>query len=64
MEIKDFKWMIGLSLSDAKNKIQEPFFINIDRNDNKTFYKTFEFNRFRVNVEIEKGKIVQINNIL
>ncbi len=57
-----FEELIGLTKKEAKEKLAEDgLTLRVNKEDDAVYYGTCDHNMSRVNVNIEKGKIVKVN---
>lgn len=60
---RDFNYIIGKSVDNAKTELPPKYSICVIEEDGQTFYKTMDFNPFRINVIVRNGKIYRIDGL-
>jgi hypothetical protein len=61
--VDDFKDLVGRSVDEAKKMLPEKYTIFVATEDGDSFYRTMEFNPFRINVWVKRGKITHIDSL-
>jgi hypothetical protein len=58
--VKDFSYLVNRPLAQAEQKIEEPFYIRVVRENGVNFFVTQDFVIERVNVATENNIITEI----
>jgi hypothetical protein len=59
----DFKYLKGKTEEEAKKDLPPRYFIFVADREGQTFYRSLEFNPFRINVRVKGGHITHIDGI-
>lgn len=63
MDVGDFKDLIGRSVEDVKGELPPRYFIFVSQNDGESFYRSMDFNPYRINVTVKRGLIYKIDGL-
>jgi len=59
----DFKNIVGKTINEAKEELPKGYFIFIGEEDGQSFYRPAEFNPYRINVIVKRGRINHIQGV-
>lgn len=63
MKNEDLKKFIGKKVDEAKKELPEDYFFFIAENNGRTFYKTYEYNKARINIAVSNDTIYKVFDI-
>ena len=63
LQSEDFKNLLGVSVDEAKNKIPPRYTICIIEENGQSFYRSAEFNPYRICVIVKNGIIFKIDGV-
>lgn len=64
MTESDFtKLIVGMTPQQAKEQLPPKYFIFVASENGRGFYRTIEYNPYRINVDVINGKIVKIDSL-
>ena len=61
--MKNFNFIVGKSVEDAKKIITKPYYIIVTKEDGESFYITMQYDPHRIHVTVEKGIITEITGL-
>ncbi len=62
-KIEEFEYLIGKDFDKSKSKLENPYILHPSTIDGRPIFKTYDFNFYRINVEVDNGKITKLVNI-
>ena len=63
MDVEDFKDLIGRSVEEVKGGLPPKYFIFVSQSDGDSYYRTLEYNPYRINVTVSRGLIYKIDGL-
>jgi len=63
MTVDDFKYLVGRTIEAAVPELPPRYFIFVADEDGQSFYRTQEFNPYRINVWVKRGVINKIDGV-
>ncbi len=61
LQESDFKDLVGQNVDNLN--LPPKYFIFISNNDGQSFYRSIEFNPYRINVDVKRGVITRITGV-
>jgi uncharacterized protein YqjF (DUF2071 family) len=63
MTADDFKYIVGKTLDVAKQELPPRYFMFVAENNGQSFYRTQEFNPYRINVWVKNDIIIKVDGV-
>jgi len=63
MTENEFKYVVGKTLETAKGELPPKYFFFTAEEDGKSFYRSMDFNPYRINIIVKEGKVYRIQGI-
>lgn len=63
MTENEFKYVVGKSVEIAKKELPPKYFFFTAEEDGNNFYRSMDFNPYRINIIVKEGKVYRIQGI-
>lgn len=63
MQVEDFKNLVGKTIEDANKDLPQKYFIFVAMSNGQSFYRSLEYNPYRINVWTKGEVISKIDSV-